>query len=294
MNDTRHSDLPAFLGDAASQCPLHPLRGGAWLCAACGRPHCDLCRNRTERRLTPAGTCLQCGGTLAAILGPTDAAGTAGAWAAWRQAYSRLGLLNAAALALPLLYGGFVVALIVPAILVTGFCVWVYFLTVVRWRLLGNIELPTPGRALQDVRSSMAVLGTQLAVLLAFLPAALLVTYGESPRLAILPALLAMLWTPVPILAGAASDNNLAPLVPIRASLAARNDSFGFLFMSGSVAALVVLLAVAASLIGLSLAPLAGVGLWVASVAVLPGLWALASMIGIWGRSRLADLDVDA
>ncbi len=223
----------------------------------------------------------------------TDAPGWAGLQAAWRQAYSPLGLLNAGALALPVLYGGFVVSVAVPAILVTTFCAWTYFLAVVRWRLTGHNELPMPSRVLEDIRGSMAVLGTLLASLIAILPAGLAAGYPEVP----LPwwplALLALVWLPIPLVTGAASTNQLAPLFPLRTLGAVSRDIFGYFFMAIGATVQLLVVGVLTWLLGRWLVLFPGVGPWLTCVAFLPALWAIASLIGLWGRAHLSELSVE-
>ena len=285
--------VPPGGGGATEYCPFHPLRAGAWACVACGRSHCDACRGRTERRLTPLGTCLQCGGRLEPVQRSVDSPGLAGLVATWRQAYSPSGLLAAAALAVPVLYGSVVFTFLIPAVAITGFCSWTYLLAVVRYRLTGHQQLPTPARVLQDVRSAMAVPAALLAALLALSPALWLDAHGHGAALTVPLALLALLWLPVPILAGAAGPSHLGPLVPWRVVAAGARDPSGFLWMA--VAATTQFLAVAA--VGATLARwlvfLPFVGLWLTCIAVLPGLWAVASGIGEWGRAHLDDLTVE-
>lgn len=285
--------LPPLTGGSSEPCGIHPGRAGAYLCAKCGRGHCDECRSRTSRRITPLGTCLQCGGRLVPVHRDTDDPGLAGFIAIWRDSYGPLGLMSAAALGLPVLYGSVALSVLVPAVCVTVFCAWTYFMAVLRWRLTGHLELPMPARALEEVRGAMAVLGTLLAVVVSLAPALAVANYTEVP-LAWLPlAIVGVLWLPLPLLTGAGTASPLAPLLPLPALKSALRNPADYLTMATSAALQSLVLAGLGWVLARWLVFVPALGLWLVCISVLPGAWAIASHIGVWGRRRLDDLAVE-
>ena len=275
-----------LLTNPLARCGLHPGVAAAWACEKCQRGHCGPCQRRTERRTTPLATCLQCGGMLRRL--DVDTSSLATPWGALRQAYSPLGLACGAALGLPMLYAGFVVTTLPFMLVATAGCVWTYFLGVVRWRATAHAGLPPPGHVADNLWVAMAPLTGFAAGLLAALPAALAVARGSGPGLVVLWSALALLWLPVPVLAAAARANAVAPLLPLDTLAAVRDDVFGYAGMALGAAAWAVVAAVIGAALVLTVGRIPGIGLWLAAVGTLPGLWAVALALGRWGERQAA------
>ncbi|MSP93290.1 MAG: hypothetical protein EXR79_16100 [Myxococcales bacterium] len=277
-----------LLANPIARCGLHPALAAAWVCAKCQRGHCGPCQRRTDRRTTPLGTCLQCGGALQRL--DIDSAALTTPWGALRQAYSPLGLACAAALAVPMLYAGFVVTTLPFVLVATAACAWTYFLGVVRWRATAHAGLPAPAHVIDNLRGSMAALTGFLAVLIAVAPAVVAWTRGAHRIVVCLWVALALAWLPVPVLAAAARGDFPGPLLPLATLRAVRDDLFGYAGMMLGTAAWSVVAFGVAAVLAMSVGRLPGIGPWLVTVGALPGLWAVALALGRWGERQAAQI----
>lgn len=283
-----------------ARCALHPPVAAPWRCGLCQRGHCEACKGRLERRLTPAGTCLQCGGPLQPVPSESATLDELGLRTPLSRAYQPLGLMSATALSLPMLLAGVLPfpTVILAAVWLTATGTWTYFLAVVRWRALGHVGMPNPMQAAEDLRSSVSLLGGLLASLIASLPLLLGLMTGlaDGPGGVVQLLLLACVTAvavPLPILAAAASSNPLGPLVPLRGLAVLRDDKPGYVSMAATLAALASTVVLAVTVAGWTVGKLPILGRFLTSVAVLPLIWAMGLVLGRYGQKHGNDLGFD-